>query len=110
MEAVLPGQMQMPNAQLRQDMPPSQSWGFSPSAFPMNILPSNGYGSSASFMDHPPHHYDNYCLPVGMPSLDKPPRPGLPNYGHESVGAHATNFEPQQATVTKVDFGSLIAY
>ncbi|KAK4418360.1 Flowering locus K homology domain [Sesamum alatum] len=95
-------QMQMSNSRANQNIPPSQSWGLPPSAFPMN--PGRlGYGSNAPFMAPPPHQYDSYYPPVDLPPLDKPPRSGPPTYGRDvPVGAHTNNLQPQQAVIAKV--------
>ncbi|KAI3449731.1 hypothetical protein Pfo_006396 [Paulownia fortunei] len=95
-------QMQMPNAQVNQNMPPSQSWGLPPSAFPMNPG-GHGYGSNLSIMAPPPRQYDNYYPAADVPSLDKLPRSGPLTYGRDvSRSAHTTNVQPQQAVITKV--------
>lgn len=67
----------------------------------------HGYGSDLSYMEPPPHQCDDYYRPVDMPSFDKQPRSGG-TYGRDiSMGAHATNVQPQQSVVAKVDFASI---
>ncbi|KAH6824008.1 RNA-binding KH domain-containing protein [Perilla frutescens var. hirtella] len=95
-------QMQMPSGRANQNVHASQSWGPPQSAFPMNPG-GHGYGSDHSYMAPPPHQYDDYYPPADMPSFDNQPRSGPPNYGRDmSMGAHATNVQPQQAVISKV--------
>ncbi|KAL3849939.1 hypothetical protein ACJIZ3_011821 [Penstemon smallii] len=96
-------QMQMSNnrANQNQNMPPPQSWGPPPPAFPMNPG-GHGYESNLPFMEPYPRPYDNYYPPVDMP-LEKQSRSGPPTYGRDvSMGAHTANVQPQQAVITKV--------
>ncbi|KAL0389423.1 UNVERIFIED_CONTAM: Flowering locus K homology domain [Sesamum calycinum] len=95
-------QMQMPNPRANQNIPPSQSWGLPPSAFPMN--PGRlGYGSNAPFMAPQPRQYDSYYPRVDLAPLEKQPRSGPPSYGRDvPVGAHTNNLQPQQAVIAKV--------
>ncbi|KAI3460939.1 hypothetical protein Pfo_017602 [Paulownia fortunei] len=94
-------EMQAPNVRANQNIPPTQSWGPPPPAFPMNPG-GHGYGSNHSSMAPHPRQYDDYYPPVDMPSLEKQPR-GLTTYGRDlPVGAHTTNVQPQQAVIAKV--------
>ncbi|KAK4383454.1 Flowering locus K homology domain [Sesamum angolense] len=95
-------QMQMPNPRANQNIPPSQSWGLPPSAFPMNHG-RLGYGSNAPFMAPQPRQYDSYYPRVDLAPLEKQPRSGPPSYGRDvPVGAHTNNLQPQQAVIAKV--------
>lgn len=95
-------QMQMPNSRANQNMPPPQSWGPPPQAFPMAAGGGAGYGPPPQYIP-PPRQYDNYYPPTDMSPLDKPPRTASLPYGRDaSAGAHTTSFPPQQSMVTKV--------
>lgn len=99
--------MQMSNSRANQSMPPPQSWGPPPQAFPMSAGGGAGYGPPSQYIP-PQRQYDNYYPPTDMPSLDKPPRTGPPPYGRDSSGAHTMSFPPQQSMVTKVFFFLLV--
>lgn len=85
----------MPSARANQNMHPSQSWGPPPMS-----SGGHGYGSDHSYMaPPPPSQYDDYYPPSDMP-FDNQPHSGPPTY---SKGAHATNVQPQQSMIGKVD-------
>ncbi|GMP90760.1 hypothetical protein CsSME_00041743 [Camellia sinensis var. sinensis] len=96
-------QMQMPNAQANQNIPPHQTWGPPPQGFPMNAGVGPGFMPNPQYMP-PPRQFDNYYPPADMPPLDKQPRQGPPAYGRDaSMGVHTTIAAPaQQSVVTKV--------
>ena len=95
-------QMQMPNARATQNMPPPQSWGPPPQAFPMGTG-GPGYGPNPTYMP-PPRQFDNYYPAGEMAPVDKPPRQGPPAYARDaSMGTHTTNLQSQQSMVTKVN-------
>ncbi|GMP90763.1 hypothetical protein CsSME_00041743 [Camellia sinensis var. sinensis] len=98
-------QMQMPNAQANQNIPPHQTWGPPPQGFPMNAGVGPGFMPNPQYMP-PPRQFDNYYPPADMPPLDKQPRQGPPAYGRDaSMGVHTTIAAPaQQSVVTKVLF------
>ncbi|KAL8548059.1 hypothetical protein ACS0TY_007391 [Phlomoides rotata] len=90
-------QMQMPNARASQNMHPSQSRGRHQPDFTMNG--AHGYGPNHSYASPPTPQYDKYDISP----LDKQPRSGPPTYGRDmSLGAHATNVQPQHAVISKV--------
>ncbi|KAG5514543.1 hypothetical protein RHGRI_035819 [Rhododendron griersonianum] len=90
-------QMQVPNAEANQNIPPHQPWGSAP----------QGFGGGPGFMPNPqymppPRQFDNYYPPQDMPH-DKQLRQGPPAYGRDaSMGVHATSAPSQQSVVTKV--------
>ncbi|KAI8523002.1 hypothetical protein RHMOL_Rhmol13G0040800 [Rhododendron molle] len=91
-------QMQVPNAEANQNIPPHQPWGSAP----------QGFGGGPGFMPNPqymppPRQFDNYYPPQDMPPYDKQLRQGPPAYGRDaSMGVHATSAPSQQSVVTKV--------
>lgn len=80
----------MPSARANQNMHPSQSWG-----------PPQPYMGAPT-----PSQYDDYYPPSDMP-FDKQRLGGPPTY---SKGAHATNVQPQQSMIGKVDFPSILSF
>ncbi|KAA8544882.1 hypothetical protein F0562_019723 [Nyssa sinensis] len=105
--------MQMPNAQM-EHMPPPQSWGPPPQAFPPNAGGGPGYGANPHFMP-PPRQLDNYYPPADMPPpLEKQPHQGISAYGREApIGVHAssnahahththTHSQPASSVITQV--------
>lgn len=94
--------MQMPSARTNQNVHASQSWGPPQSDFSMNPG-GHGYGPELPYMAPRPHQYDDYHSPSHMP-FDKQSRSGPHAYRRDiSMGAHATNVQPQEAIIAKVD-------
>ncbi|XP_022876624.1 flowering locus K homology domain-like isoform X2 [Olea europaea var. sylvestris] len=97
-------QMQMPNSQM-EHMPPAQSWGPPPQAFPPNAAGGPGYGASPHFMP-PPRQFDNYYPSADMPSLsEKQPHQGISDYGREvPMPVHSSSNQPMQSIITQLRF------
>lgn len=89
----------MPNRPV-EHMPPPQSWGPPPQAFPSSAAGGPGYGSNPHFMPPPSRQHDSYYPPADMPPsrqhdsyyapvdmpppLEKQPHQGISAYGREA--------------------------
>ncbi|XP_041995089.1 flowering locus K homology domain-like [Salvia splendens] len=93
-------QMQMPNSQVEQHMPPAQPWGPPPQSFQPNAPSGPGYGASPRFMP-PPRQFDNYYPPVDMPPPEKQPHQGISAYGREGP-MHSSSSQPAPSIITQV--------
>ncbi|KAK9160489.1 hypothetical protein Syun_006830 [Stephania yunnanensis] len=99
-------QMQRPNFQMEQNVPPHPSWGPPPHGFPQNVGSGPPFGPNPQYM-MPPRQHENYYphaeFPPNFPPIDKQPHQGQSMYGREtSIGVHpSTNMQPQNL-VTQV--------
>lgn len=88
-------QMQMPPNPPVERMPPPQSWGPPPQAFPQSAAGGPGYGNSPHFMP-PSRQHDSYYPPADMPPpLEKQPHQGISAYGREApMSMHSSSNNP----------------
>ncbi|KAL3381642.1 hypothetical protein AABB24_001652 [Solanum stoloniferum] len=88
-------QMQMPPNPPVEHMPPPQTWGPPPQAFPQSAAGGPGYGNSPHFMP-PSRQHDNYYPPADMPPpMDKQPHQGISAYGREApMSMHSSSNNP----------------
>ncbi|KAK9137720.1 hypothetical protein Sjap_008314 [Stephania japonica] len=93
-------QMQRPNFQMEQNVPPHPSWAPPSHGFPQNVGGGPPFGPNPQYM-MPPRQHENYYppaeFPPNFPPIDKQPHQGQSMYGREtSMGVHpSTNMQPQ---------------
>lgn len=93
----------MPHSQM-EHMPPPQSWGPPPQAFPPNVGGGLGYGGNPHYMP-PPRQVENYYPQVEMPPPpEKQPHQGISAYGREApMNVHASsNSQTPPSMITQV--------
>ena len=96
-------QMQKPNTQGNENMPPQQSWDPS-QVFPINTGGEPGFVPNLQYMQ-PPYQLDNYYPPPAQTPLDQHHHHQGPPYGRETgAGVSSPSLTPQQSIVNKVIF------
>lgn len=99
----------MPHPQM-EHMPPPQSWGPPPQAFPPNVGGGLGYGGNPHYMP-PPRQVENYYPQVEMPPPpEKQPHQGISAYGREApMNVHASsNSQTPPSMITQVFSSSVL--
>ncbi|CAA2983248.1 flowering locus K homology domain [Olea europaea subsp. europaea] len=100
--SVIEMQMQMPNSEM-EHMPPAQSWGPPPQAFPPTAPGGPGYGANPRFAP-PTRQFDNYYPPADMPPpSEKTPHHGISAYGKEGpMPVHSSSNQSAPSVITQV--------
>ncbi|RVW54971.1 Flowering locus K-likey domain [Vitis vinifera] len=93
-------EMQKPNTQGNENMPPQQSWDPS-QVFPINTGGEPGFVPNLQYMQ-PPYQLDNYYPPPAQTPLDQHHHHQGPPYGRETAaGVSSPSLTPQQSIVNK---------
>ncbi|KAL6338585.1 hypothetical protein AAG906_021300 [Vitis piasezkii] len=94
-------EMQKPNTQGNENMPPQQSWDPS-QVFPINTGGEPGFVPNLQYMQ-PPYQLDNYYPPPAQTPLDQHHHHQGPPYGRETAaGVSSPSLTPQQSIVNKI--------